>query len=82
MQLNDVGRIVEHQWLRTAEIRPNVFLGPWVIMPNHVHMIVTIRDSEEPRYRTVGAHCVRPDENESIVMLGNSFPSSHPISVD
>ncbi|HWR00148.1 MAG TPA: hypothetical protein VN397_04880 [Candidatus Methylomirabilis sp.] len=63
MQLNDVGRIVEHQWLRTAEIRPNVSLGPWVIMPNHVHMIVTIRHDDQPRYVTVGAHTLCPEQD-------------------
>jgi hypothetical protein len=36
MVLNDVGHIVEAEWLHTPEIRPNVTLDEYVIMPNHL----------------------------------------------
>jgi len=39
MHLNDLGREVEIQWLQTAEVRPNVILDAFVIMPNHFHGI-------------------------------------------
>ncbi len=42
--LNPMGQVVEEEWLRTAEIRPNVELDAFVIMPNHVHGIVMIID--------------------------------------
>ncbi len=46
MVLNDLGRIVESNWLRTPMIRPQVQLDGYVIMPNHMHGIVVI-DGEE-----------------------------------
>ncbi len=44
MRLNDFGRVVEEEWLRTAEVRPNVDLDAFVIMPNHVHGTIVICD--------------------------------------
>ena len=38
--LNDVGKVVQEEWLKTPIIRKDVFLDAWVIMPNHVHVIV------------------------------------------
>ena len=40
MELNQLGRIVHEEWLKTAEIRPEVELGEFVVMPNHFHAIL------------------------------------------
>jgi putative transposase len=42
MQLNDCGKIVREEWLKTAEIRDYVTLNEFVVMPDHFHAIVTI----------------------------------------
>jgi putative transposase len=42
MILNEIGKIVREEWLQTPIIRPNVNLDKWVIMPNHLHMILEI----------------------------------------
>ncbi len=42
MRLNDYGKIVEEEWLRTAVLRPYAELDAYVIMPNHFHGIVAI----------------------------------------
>ncbi len=47
MVLNDSGRIVEEEWLRTAELRPDMRLDAHVVMPNHFHGIVQILDDGE-----------------------------------
>ena len=47
--LNDIGRIVENEWLQTAEIRDNVFTDAYIIMPNHVHGILFIQDPDAGR---------------------------------
>jgi putative transposase len=47
MILSSVGRIVEYEWRNTVEIRPNVILGEFIIMPDHMHMIVTITSKVE-----------------------------------
>jgi len=46
--LNDVGCIAEAEWLRTAEIRSNITLDEYVIMPNHIHAIIIITDNIIP----------------------------------
>ena len=40
--LNKLGKIAEEQWLFTKEIRKNVDLDFFVIMPNHIHGIIII----------------------------------------
>lgn len=45
MVLNDFGGIVREEWERTAFIRPRVVLGAFVIMPNHIHGILTFTDN-------------------------------------
>lgn len=58
MRLNAHGRVVESEWLRTAEVRPNVELDAFVVMPNHLHGILIIRNDAQSRVgasRHVGA---------------------------
>ena len=42
MVLNNVGKLAEEVWLALATHFPNVELGECVIMPNHVHGIISI----------------------------------------
>ncbi len=42
MVLNEWGRIAHSEWLKTLELRPNVELGAFVVMPNHFHGIIRI----------------------------------------
>ncbi|MEW6568022.1 MAG: transposase [Chloroflexota bacterium] len=42
MRLNNLGRIVEEEWLRSGFIRQEIELDEFVIMPNHLHGIVVI----------------------------------------
>ena len=35
--LSQLGWIVQEEWLKTAELRPEVELGEFVVMPNHFH---------------------------------------------
>jgi len=37
MVLNGLGKIVATEWQRTAEIRPNVAVNEFVVMPNRFH---------------------------------------------
>ena len=43
MNLNDYGRIVEDEWIKTLEIRKNIAIHEYVIMPNHFHAILEIK---------------------------------------
>lgn len=44
MHLSAIGQIAETEWIKTQEIRPdmNLWMGEYVIMPNHFHAIVGI----------------------------------------
>jgi len=50
--LHEIGNIVQEEWLKTAEIRPNIELDAYVIMPNHFHAVIIMHED-------VGAHCMR-----------------------
>lgn len=51
MRLSSFGLIVQEEWLRTAELRSNVALDAFVIMPNHVHGILMILAPDGDRGR-------------------------------
>lgn len=53
MVLNDIGKMVEEVWIAIPKHFPNVELGEFVIMPNHIHGIISI---------TVDA-CVSPSQD-------------------
>lgn len=42
MVLNEYGTIAYHEWIRTSELRKNVELDVFVIMPNHLHGIILL----------------------------------------
>jgi putative transposase len=50
MRLSPFGEIVAEEWQETEQIRPNVTLDEWKVMPNHLHGIVVIH--EMPHART------------------------------
>ena len=42
MVLNNYGQIAYDEWIKTTEVRDNVELGEFIIMPNHMHGIVKL----------------------------------------
>jgi REP element-mobilizing transposase RayT len=51
MILNDLGKIADACWRSIPEHFPNVELGAYVIMPNHVHGIIVITNGRGTIYR-------------------------------
>ncbi len=47
MKLNKLGIIVKEELLNTSKIRKNVSIDKWVIMPNHLHVIIVINNENE-----------------------------------
>jgi len=64
MQLNEIGKIVKEEWLRTAIIRPDIQLDSYVIMPNHIHGIIVLNEGRGTLQSDipVGANCHSPQE--------------------
>jgi len=56
MRLNEYGVVVDDEIIQTNTKRPNVNIKKYIVMPNHIHLIVQI----------VGAYCIRPNEFEPI----------------
>lgn len=44
MILSEFGKIAKDQWILTPTIRPNVELGEFVVMPDHIHGIIIITE--------------------------------------
>ena len=45
MHLNVLGKIAEEEWIKTSEVRKNVELDYYVVIPNHFHGILIITES-------------------------------------
>jgi REP element-mobilizing transposase RayT len=69
MRLNEIGEIVRFEWLKTANLRPNVHLHDFIVMPNHFHGILEIVYPENADRRGVARNalttttCNAPTEN-------------------
>ena len=72
--LNPFGEIVLEEWLRTPEIRPEIILDEYVIMPNHLHAILFITDHTPP----VRAHGSAPHGSAPPVRVDGSPPHGSP----
>ena len=46
MQLNHFGRIVEQEILNIESYYSNVQIDKYVVMPNHIHMIISLSETE------------------------------------
>jgi REP element-mobilizing transposase RayT len=63
--LTEIGEIVDREWSRTAALRYEVILGPWVVMPDHFHGLIRI-----PPHRFV------PSESVGLVRHPNTLGST------
>lgn len=48
ISLSDYGKIVSEEWLKSADIRKEIILDEFVIMPNHFHGIIFLRKGDQP----------------------------------
>ncbi|MGK2856934.1 MAG: transposase [Thermoanaerobaculia bacterium] len=49
--LNAFGQIAEEEWRRTADVRPEVMLGEHVVMPNHLHGLISLGETDATESR-------------------------------
>ena len=47
MILNNNGQIIENELLKSIKIRENWFFHNWIVMPNHVHLLIEIQKQNE-----------------------------------
>ena len=73
MQLSELGKIAETEWIKTIELRPdmNLELGEFIVMPNHFHGIILIgknKYNDETTHRGCrrdAMHCVSTNKSEN-----------------
>lgn len=81
MILNYLGKIAEEEWLKTQEIRSNVDLDYYVVMPNHIHGIIILNNENRgdvARYVSTNGNKfskISPKEN-SLSSIIRSFKSA------
>ncbi|MBP6398850.1 MAG: hypothetical protein KA340_13280, partial [Saprospiraceae bacterium] len=75
MILSDFGEIVKTEWLKSFDIRKELFLDEYVIMPNHFHAIVILKNIEDERLQNFGStKSINPnnrDINDATFRLGD-----------
>ncbi len=47
IKLNVLGKITEREWLKTFQIRENIQLDKYMVMPNHFHGIIVLTDKRK-----------------------------------
>ncbi|MFH0815134.1 MAG: transposase [Candidatus Falkowbacteria bacterium] len=73
-QLSPVGQIAEKCWLEIPQHFPNVELETFVIMPNHIHGIITINCTEQQTNKNnIGQNLPLPQSLSAVI---GSFKSA------
>jgi REP element-mobilizing transposase RayT len=72
MILNPLGIIAYNEWERTPDVRPNIALSSFVIMPNHMHGIVVITS----RHDSLHTPCGKGELNSPPQGVCNTPPQS------
>ncbi|OYT16883.1 MAG: hypothetical protein B7C24_05445 [Bacteroidetes bacterium 4572_77] len=75
MILSDFGKIVKNEFEKSFEIRDELFLNEYIIMPNHIHMIIVLNkiDDMVGRDDTVGrGYTVEPHGRVALRITTNT----------
>ena len=92
MNLSEIGKIVQEEWIKTPKIRPdmNIRLGEFIVMPNHIHGIILIGRNQynkynlglndvETQYDDVETQCIaslQSDQTQSKQSLETRLPKN------
>jgi putative transposase len=76
MILNNNGKIIETELLKSITIREHWFFHNWVIMPNHIHLLVEIKNDNFIPF--VETHCSASLPGASLQLESESHSESKP----
>jgi len=67
IMLSPIGQIVSQEWRRTPDMRPNVSLEEFIVMPDHFHAILFIHEQSSATSKSLdgnslGAHRSAPQQ--------------------
>ena len=66
------GEIAHNELLKTITLRKNIFIDPWVIMPNHIHLLIRLRNLHVETRCNASLH-----DNRKITLITHSH-KNHP----
>jgi len=80
MQLNEFGRIIESEWLKTPQIREKVQLDEYMVMPNHFHGVIVLTDNSRGVLQYAPTNKFRsPSQTIGSIIRGFKFAVSRQI---
>jgi REP element-mobilizing transposase RayT len=56
VQLSPLGLLVEQEWLHLTARFPNIDVVPFIVMPNHIHAVVTINHCSQHPLQGIALH--------------------------
>lgn len=59
MVLNEYGNVVQDEWLKSTKIRKEIELDEFIVMPNHLHGILLIKNNDNAIVETNGRLSLR-----------------------
>jgi putative transposase len=74
--LSPLGSIVEAEWWRTAEIRTDVVLDAFMVMPNHLHGIIILNLRQAPPPVRLAADGLPPAPVRGLGAIVRGFKSA------
>lgn len=77
MVLNDLGKIVAEEWVRSAEIREEIEIEDFVVMPNHFHAVVYINNDDSNRNNPPGDDPVGATGRSPLQIKSAVAPTNH-----
>jgi REP element-mobilizing transposase RayT len=77
MQLSDIGKIANARWLEIPEHFPFIELGEHIIMPNHIHGILSINRAVQTPYQGVSNEKQLPHTSNQTDLLIPNKPEGH-----
>ncbi|MDQ1327561.1 MAG: REP-associated tyrosine transposase [Candidatus Poribacteria bacterium] len=76
MVLNEFGKIVNDEWIKTEQIRKNVKIDEYMVMPNHLHGIIIINDDRRDTLMRVQSESFGKPVSGSISTIIRGFKSA------
>jgi len=82
MILSDFGKIVESEWYKSFDIRDELFLDEFIIMPNHIHAIVILNNQNRINHIGDGGNDARGGNGAHVSTspIESTSPLIHPPS--
>jgi len=74
----EYGRVVLSEWLKTGDIRQEVLLGEFVVMPNHFHGILKVKDGATCHKGTAGHNKGTARRAPTVEQFGKPIADSLP----